>query len=43
MEWKWSYGEKYEKSQRRQIQIQEKHVAVEQTAIQQSLLSEDDR
>ena len=43
MEWKWSSGEKYEKSQRRQIQIQEKHVAVEQTAIQQSLLSEDDR
>ena len=41
MEWKWTHGEKYEKSARRPKIL--KTVAIEQTAIQQSLLSEDDR
>ena len=40
MEWKWSSGENYEKSPRPQKIA--KTVQIEQTAIQQSLLSEDD-
>jgi hypothetical protein len=41
MEWKWSNGENCEKSARRQPIIKTNHV--EKTAIQQSLLSEDDQ
>lgn len=40
-EWKWSSGETYEKSPR--PQKIEKTVQIEQTAIRQSLLSEDDQ
>jgi len=41
MEWKWSNGEKYEKSPRQKPMIKTQHI--EKTAIQQSLLSEDDQ
>lgn len=42
MEWKWSYGGAYEKSMRKIPTSIEKTVLIEKTAIQQSLLSEDD-
>lgn len=41
MEWKWSNGEKYEKSARQKNIVKTDHI--EKTAIQQSLLSEDDQ
>ena len=41
MEWKWSTGEKYEKSERRKMAVPS--LNTENTAIRQSLLSEDDR
>jgi hypothetical protein len=41
MEWKWSNGEKYERSPRRKPILKTEHI--EKTAIQQSLLSENDQ
>ena len=41
MEWKWSNGDNYERSARKPPVI--KTLAIEKTAIQQSLLSEDDQ
>uniref|UniRef100_A0A6C0BAD8 Uncharacterized protein n=1 Tax=viral metagenome TaxID=1070528 RepID=A0A6C0BAD8_9ZZZZ len=42
MEWKWSYGGTYEKSMRKITIPTKKTVLIEKTAIQQSLLSEND-
>jgi len=46
MEWTWSNGEKYERSARKpnsKLNPEIKNIAIEKTAIQQSLLSEDDQ